>query len=461
MRYLALIFYSIICFSVSNLYANGITDIFEHEQQTQLLMDIEAAMAQAQAKNGVIPQWAADEIQNKADASLISATMLGDEFQIVRHRMVAFLNVWSRQMDKGAEQYLHFGATTVDIYDTLLVLQLLKATDHFILAQRAIEEQLMVIADKHKTTPMVGRTLGQHALPITFGKKVSGWLGENRRHIERLKSIRIKLRKSAILKGAVGSYLGLGDQAIAVEKDFATFLDLDQPYSDDWHGSRDVLADYALTLALASKSYSRWGQEIFLMQSTDLAEVLEQRSSSAVSSSSMPHKNNPSRSEALLHHGRTIPRLAEVLLDDVVNFYERDNTSRPNRTMAGLTTAAASMFRDTQTLLRRIQINETNMKNNLNRTDGMLTSQRLVMALAPAMGKQVANDLIHQLAKQAFASEARFVDVLIADKVVSKYLSAQQIRDLTDSSTYLGLDVELVENVISDVKAARNTDPVK
>ena len=418
-------------------------------------------MAQAQAKNDVIPQWAADEIKTKANAGLVSEAALREEFQIVRHRMVAFLNVWGRQMDNGAEQYLHFGATTVDIYDTLLVLQILSAVDQFIVAQRAIEERLIMMSDKYQSTPMVGRTLGQHALPITFGKKVSGWLGENRRHIERLKSIRIELRQSAILKGAVGSYLGLGEQAIAVERDFAAFLGLDEPYSDDWHGSRDILAQYALTLALVSKSYGRWGQEVFLMQSTDLAEVLEQRPATAVSSSSMPHKNNPSRSEALMHHGRTIPRLAEVLLDDVVNFYERDNTSRPNRTAAQLTIAAASMLRDTQTLLNRLQINEAKMRENLDRTDGMLTSQRLVMALAPAMGKQVANDHIHRLAKQAYAGELRFAEVLIQDPEVSKHLDAQQIRDLTDPSTYLGLDAALVQNVIRDVRAARKTDPVK
>ena len=317
------------------------------------------------------------------------------------------------------------------------------------------------MADKYKATAMTGRTLGQHALPITFGKKISGWLGENRRHIERMKTIRDKLRRSAILKGAVGSYLGLGDKAIAVEQDFAELLGLDAPYSDDWHGSRDVLADYALTLALASKSYGRWGQEIFLLQSTDLAEVVEKRASSAVSSSSMPHKNNPSRSEALMHHSRTVPRLAEVLLDDVINFFERDNTSRPNRTMAELTSPAATMLRDTNTLLRRLQINEANMRRNLDRTDGMLTSQRLVLALAPAMGKQVANDHIHKLAQQSYTSGDRFVEVLIKDPKVSEHLSAHEIRELTDPATYLGLDVALVEAVIAEVQAARKTDPVQ
>ncbi len=461
MRTLVLFNIASLLFYVSTVSATEVDALFEHEAQTQFLMDIETAMARAQAKHNVIPAWAAEEIANKADASLVSASALANEYQVVRHRMVAFLNVWGRQMDDGAEQYLHYGATTVDIYDTLLVLQLLNAIDQFIQSQRIIEQRLISLADQHKTTVMVGRTLGQHALPITFGKKMSGWLGENRRHIERMKTIRSKLRRSAILKGAVGSYLGLSEKAIAVETDFAAFLGLDRPYPDDWHGSRDVLADYALTLALIAKSYGRWGQEIFLLQSTDVSEVVEKRPATAVSSSSMPHKKNPSRSEALIHHSRTIPRLAEVLLDDVINFYERDNTSRPNQTMAEITNATATMLRDTDTLLRRLHINDTSMRNNLNRTDGMLTAQRLVMALAPALGKQVANELVHELAQQSYRSGDRFAEVLSNDSRISEHLNQDQINALTDPSTYVGLDGALVDAVIEAVRTARETDPVQ
>ena len=418
-------------------------------------------MALAQAKHGVIPQWAADEIKAKANADLVTAEALSTEFSIVRHRMVAFLKVWGRQMDNGAEQYLHFGATTVDIYDTLLVLQLLDAVDVFLVDLRSIEERLIQKADMYKATPMVGRTLGQHALPITFGKKLSGWLAENRRNIERLKDIRIKLRQSAILKGAVGSYLGLGEMAMLVEQDFAKNLGLDTPYADDWHGSRDVFAEYAQVLSLISKSFGRWGQEVFLLQSTDINEVSEKRPDTAVSSSSMPHKNNPSRSEALMYYSRKVPRLAEISLDDVVNFYERDNTSRPNRNMADITKVASSMFNDAKALLSRLHINESAMRENLYKTDGMLTSNRLVFALAPKMGKMAANDHVIMLARKAKSSEQRFVDVLLNDAVIRQHLSETAVRELVDPITYLGLDSALVEAVIEQIQSARKNDPVK
>lgn len=461
MRRLRLFLCLIVTFFVTfNVSAKSVTELFEHQHKTQRLMDIEAAMAEAQAKHGIIPSWAADEIKSKAKAELVSEEALANEFSIVRHRMVAFLKVWGRQMERGAEEYVHFGATTVDIYDTLLVLQLLDAIDLYLLDLRAIEEQLISQADQYKSTPMVGRTLGQHALPITFGKKLSGWLAENRRNIERLKDIRLKLRQSAILKGAVGSYLGLGDKAMQVEQDFSNLLGLDTPYADDWHGSRDVFAEYTQVLALISKSFGRWGQEVFLLQSTDIGEVSERRPGTAVSSSSMPHKNNPSRSEALIYHSQKIPRLAEIALDDVVNFFERDNTSRPNRNMSEISIAAEAMLRDAKALMERIQVNETAMIENLNKTDGMLTSKRLVFALAPEMGKMSANDHVIKLARLAQNTDKSFVDVLLADEMVSKFLTEKQVRDIVNPVTYLGLDSQLVDAVIQQVKDARKLDPV-
>jgi adenylosuccinate lyase len=271
--------------------------------------------------------------------------------------------------------------------------------------------------------------------------------------------VRADLRKSAILKGAVGNYLGLGDDAIAVEKDYAAFLGLDVPFPDDWHASRDVFADYATTLAKISKSYGRWGQTIFLMQSNDLGEVLERRPATAVSSSSMPHKNNPSRSEALIHYSRIVPALAEVILADMVNFYERDNTSRPNDTLAELSRTAEQMMADTGTLLQRLEVKPSAMLANLNRTGGLITAQRVLQALIPKLGKQQASDIIYSLAKQAYSSGQTFAEALSADKQVTQHLSAKEIASLTDTASYLGLDALQVDAVINYVETLRKTDP--
>ena len=129
--------------------------------------------------------------------------------------------------------------------------------------------------------------------PITFGKKMSTWLGENRRNIERLEHVKNKIRQSGILKGAVGSYLGLGENAIKTEALMMQKLGLDEPHKDDWHGIRDVFAEYALTLALVSKSFGRIGNELTLLQMTELGETEEDLGADAVGSSTMPQKKNP------------------------------------------------------------------------------------------------------------------------------------------------------------------------
>ena len=296
--------------------------------------------------------------------------------------MVALINVWRRALPSDVRDYVHFGATTVDIYDTALTLQLRRSTLLLIGRLRHLETVMMDLAISTKDAVMPGRTLGQHALPITFGKKVSTWIGENRRHIERLKAVLRELERSAILKGAVGTYAGLGDKAIEIEQSFANELGLKSAYPDDWHGTRDVYASYALTLALIAKSYGRIGQELFLLQITDIGETTELRSSTSVSSSSMAQKVNPSKSEVLIQASRSIPRLAEVVLDDVINFFERDNTSGPNAVLEEISIQSDENLKIAAQLLTAIEIDRETMRSNFARSKGFIMAQRVTNALS-------------------------------------------------------------------------------
>jgi len=432
--------------------------VFDAAHEVQTLLDIEAALARSQASLDIIPDWAAEEITRKADASYVPLDALAAERDRVRHRMVALLNVWGRSLDDGAEEYVHFGATTVDIYDTLLVLQLLDAGQLLRDDLLELEAVMMDLAQRHRETVMIGRTLGQHALPITFGKKVSTWLGENRRNIERLDTVLARLERSGILKGAVGSYLGLGPQGMAVEARFVEELGLAPPYPDDWHGARDVIADYAVTWALVARSLARVGNELFLLQMTDIGETEEVRRASAVGSSTMPHKKNPSKSEALMHYGRTIPRLAEVLLDDMVNVFERDNTSRPNRIPAELSIEAAGMLRAATGLLRDLRVNEAAMRRNLDRTRGLVMAQRVTFALADELGKSTANDAIHEVASYALENNLGLREAIRAFPEVSGHLDDAELDALLDVETYVGLAAEQVDAVIAWCEAAREAE---
>lgn len=437
---------------------NTVEQIFSDEHALQLVLDVEAAIARVQAKHGYIPEPAAQEISQTATLSVVPLAAVTKERSRVSHRMVAVLNVWRSALSEPSAQYLHFGVTTVDIYDTLLALQLVNASTTLLRDLRGIEAILIELATQYKSAPMVGRTLGQHALPITFGKKVSTWIGAISRNIDRLKFARSQLQHCAILKGAVGTYSGLGPNAIEVERDFAGELGLAEPYSDDWHGSRDVFAYYALSLALISKSFGQIGQEVFLLQSTDLGEVSERRSPVSESSSSMPHKSNPRLSESLIHASRRIPRLAEIVLDDVISFYERDNVSEPNAVIREATMEVATMLQNAQELLSGLEVHEDAMRENLGKTKGYLMAQRVALALSEEIGKAHADELLKNLIKNAVASGQNFRDALQGNAAVRQHLTESQLDSLLVAETYTGLAQQEVDAVISHAKARRNSE---
>ena len=433
--------------------------VFSDAALNAYVLELEAALARAQAEQGVIPRSAADAITEAAVPANIPQDAVDAEYDRVRHRMVALLNVLRRSLDADSADYLHYGATTVDLYDSARMLQLAETIDHLIADLRVIEMQLIALAQDHRNTVMIGRTLGQHALPITFGKKISGYIGENRRHIDRLIDLSERVDRSVIMKGAVGSYLGLGPRGQAVETVMAAELGLPAPYPDDWHASRDVFAEYALTLSMISRTWGRFGQEIFLMQMTDLAELVEVRSGSAVGSSTMPHKNNPSLSNALRQHSRSVPRLAEIVADDMINYFERDNTSRPNRALEDVTLAAEDMLSDASRLIARLRIDPEQMRANLDRSGGWIMTQRVVFALAGEMGREHAENRLRALADEARETGATLREALEGDQDISAILNADELDALLDPATYLGLDAALVDAVIAEALAAREADP--
>lgn len=440
--------------AVAQTPPHSVEDLFSPEYQNQLVLEVEAAIAAAQAAEGVIPDSAAREIADKADIRYTPIEEVRREYSQVRHRMVAILNVWKRSMSKAAADHVHYGVTTVDVYDTVLTLQILAAIDHLNRSMLDIEDRLLSLAEAHRDTPMIGRTLGQHALPITFGKKVAVWASVNRRNIERLEEVAARIERLGVLKGAVGTHLGLGSEGAAIERRVARSLGLAEPDPADWHGARDVYAEYAQVLALIAKSNAAIGEEIFRLQMTDINEVSEGRSESAVGSSTMPHKTNPSRSESLIHFGRTIPRLAEVLLDDMVNAFERDNTSRPNTVVEDITIAASDMLSDASMLLERLEINEAQMRANLDRTGGLIMSQRIVLDLSADIGRESAEEHVRIAAGMASEGGASFRAALLADPVIGPLLK-DNIDMLLDPTTYLGLAGEQVDKTVASLRKAK------
>ena len=426
--------------------------IYSYDNTNQIVMNIEAALARAQASQGIIPEWAAEEITKKAEVRYMPKTEVDAENEFVRHRLVSRLNVWKRSLENGAEEYLHYGATTVDIFDTVLVLQIKASLGILINDLIEIENLLLKLTKDNIETYMAGRTIGQHALPITFGKKTSTWLAENRRNIERLKAVEEKINRSVILKGAVGTYLGLGPKGIETELLMSQELGLGTPYIADWHGVRDVFAEYALTLALISKSFGRIGDELTLLQMTEIGETLENLGFKAIGSSTMPHKKNPRGPGNLVNFSRIIPRQSEIILDDMVNSFERDQP-RSDETLKDISITAELMTNTAIRLLNELEVNKDVMRKNLNITNGLILSQRVTYFLADIIGKDTAESMIHDIAMKAIAENISLSDAIKNDKIASQYFTDQDLKNLLDPETYIGLAIEQVEIIINQIES--------
>jgi adenylosuccinate lyase len=431
-----------------------VANIFKASYKNQLFMDVEVALAEAQSELGIIPSWAANEISSKADIKYLSQKDIDKEHKLVRHTLVARLNVWKRSIDKDAAEYLHYGATTVDIWDTVLVLQIKDSIDLLIDDLLEIEDYLLTLTKDNLYTYMPGRTLGQHALPITFGKKTSTWLAENRRNIERLQHVQSKINKSGILKGAVGSYLGLGTQAIETEKLMMINLGLDEPSKDDWHGIRDVFAEYALTLAIISKSFGRIGNELTLLQMTELGETEEYLGSRSVGSSTMPQKKNPRGPGDLLEYSRIIPRLSEIVLDDMINSFERDGEKSDDE-LKQISIVTEQMLDRAKPLLKELKVNKQKMRDNLDLTNGLILSQRLTFYLADKIGKDTANELMHDVAKYALENNLTLEEAALQNSIVSKNITESELKNILDPETYIGLAVKQAQLIIQDIENKR------
>ena len=428
--------------------------VYSYDNTNQIVMNIEAALARAQASQGIIPEWAAEEITKKAEVRYMPKTEVDAENEFVRHRLVSRLNVWKRSLDNGAEEYLHYGATTVDIFDTVLVLQIKASLGILIDDLIEIENLLLKLTKDNIETYMAGRTIGQHALPITFGKKTSTWLAENRRNIERLKAVEEKINRSVILKGAVGTYLGLGPKGIETELLMSQELGLGTPYIADWHGVRDVFAEYALTLALISKSFGRIGDELTLLQMTEIGETLENLGFKAIGSSTMPHKKNPRGPGNLVNFSRIIPRQSEIILDDMVNSFERDQP-RSDETLKDISITAELMTNTAIRLLNELEVNKDVMRKNLNITNGLILSQRVTYFLADIIGKDTAESMIHDIAMKAIAENISLSDAIKNDKMASQYFTDQDLKNLLDPETYIGLAIEQVEIIVNQIESNR------
>ena len=428
--------------------------IFSDENRVQKWFDYEAALALAKAELGIIPKAAAAEIAAKAKVANVDLAAVAAEIRRIKHPLVPALRALQAACAGDHGEYLHFGPTTQDVLDTGMVLQLKEAHAVLLRDLRCVGRELYRLAEAHRATPMAGRTHGVQALPITFGHKCAIWLAELGRNHDRLEKSAARNFVGG-MTGAVGTQASFGAQAFALEKNLMARLGLGLA-DIAWQVARDRLADYASALGLVGGALAKIAHEIIILSHNEIDEVAEPFDYGKVGSSTMPHKRNPVICEGVLAVGRALRASVSLMQEALVVEHERDaSTWRLEwKAMPECCLMTGAMLAQMKVVLGGLEVHADRMRRNLDALGGFLMSERVMFALADKVGKQSAHELVYAVAMRGIDRGATFEQALTADGQVQGALGAQELRDLLDPTTYVGLAPEIVDRVLAETKAA-------
>lgn len=431
---------------------NPIYRVFSISETVSWICRVEAALAKVQAARGIIPAAAAQEIQRKALSQTVDITALRAEIDATGHPFLGVLRAWSRELEGDAAQWVHYGATTADIFNTVLILQIRRAATLMLEQMREIETQWIALALAHRQTPMISRTLGRHALPITFGMKLASWLAEHDRSIRRLRQW-LSNHATGIMSGAVGSYAAFGPDGPAIEAEVMAELGLKPPEAADWKGSRDRYAEFGAALAIAARGYGRLAQEIFLLQGDDIREVDE--ANPGIGSSTMPHKSNPLLCIDIMSRCREVSAELPTLLEWMMTLHDRDS-SWQDPSLQRMCQAFARTLDMSRQLADRLVVHPANMLRNLHRTQGHILAEDLVFRLAPKLGKAVAHELLHATLREARTSGISLQDAIAAQPALAAEFDADALS--LPPPHHIALCAEVTDRALAAIERRRN-DP--
>src|SRR6187455_921706 len=410
--------------------------------------EVEIALAKAEARCGVIPVEAAEEIAKRTDVSALDFDLLRSETDIVGYPILPLVHQMAKQCG-DAGRYVHWGATTQDIMDTAVVLQVragLEIIERDIAALRGI---LAGLAKRYRDTPMAGRTHLQQALPVTFGYKCAIWLAMFDRHAERLAQLKPRVLVGQFA-GAAGTLASLGDKGFEVQKAFCQELCLDVPVAT-WHVARDGLAETVNLLALVTGSLGKIALDIMIMASTEFAEVYEPFVKGRGASSTMPQKRNPISSELMLAASKAVRQHAGLMLDAMVQDFERATGPWHAEWIAVPESfvLTAGALHQAKFMLGGLIVDERRMRKNLDLTSGLIVAEAVMMGLAPRIGRQQAHDVVYGACRIVNEKGGTLADALAKDPAITKHLDRAAIDRLTDPANYLGMAPQMVDRVLA------------
>lgn len=431
----------------NNFSTSEMRAIWSEQNRLEKQVAVEVALAKAQGELGVIPCDAADAIVAKAEASKLSIEQIAKQAAKAKHSLMSTINALQDQVG-DAGQFIHYGATTQDIVDTATVLQLKQSFAIIERDTKLVACELKKLAKQYQYLPMVGRTHGMQALPTTFGFKLAVWLDEFVRHLQRLSEIKQRVLVGNI-SGAICTYAAIGELGVQVEARTLTLLDLNTP-NIGWQAARDRFSEYASVIALISGTLGKMGNEFYNLMRTEINEVEEPFSDGKIGSTTMPHKRNPAALEGLA--SLTAPLLKSVALihESMKVEHERDAMSWRAEWIAlpEINLYLSSQLQTALAVLQGLKVNAERMLTNLTLQNGLLLSEKVMFEIGKRLGKQTAHRLVYQSAMQAFEQNKTFKAVLLADPILNKEFTEDELDSWLEPVNYVGLAPEKVEQVI-------------
>ncbi|MBY8936570.1 3-carboxy-cis,cis-muconate cycloisomerase [Pseudomonas fluorescens] len=436
--------------------ARNMREVFCDQGRVQAMLDFEAALARAEARVGLIPSAAVAPIAAACNAGLYDFAALGEAIATAGNSAIPLVKALGKQIaarDAEAERYVHLGATSQDVMDSGLVLQLRQALELIESDLAQLADSLATQAQRHVATPLAGRTWLQHATPVTLGMKIAGWLGAVTRSRQRLRELKPRL---LVLQfgGASGTLAALGEQALPIAEALAEELQLTLP-EQPWHTQRDRVVEFGAMLGLIAGSLGKFGRDISLLMQTEAAEVFEPSAPGKGGSSTMPHKRNPVGAAVLIGAATRVPGLVSTLFSAMPQEHERSLGlwHAEWETLPEICCLVSGSLQQARLLADGLEVDAARMARNLELTQGLVLAEAVSIVLAQRVGRDTAHHLLEQCCKRAVAEQRHLRAVLGDEPQVTAELSNAELDHLLNPAHYLGQAKTWVERAVAEHNA--------
>lgn len=423
--------------------------VWSDENRTQKYLDIEAALARVQARLGLIPQAAADEIVSHCGLEQIDMDKLRAQTERIGYPILGVVSQLNALCRDKLGEYCHWGATTQDITDTATVLQIREALDLVEAELEGIAKALAKLAREHRDTPMIGRSNLQQAIPVTFGYKMAGLLSAVQRHQERLAQLRPRVLVGEFA-GAAGTLASLETGAMETQAGLCAELGLAQP-AIAWHTIRDNIAEVGAFLGIVGGTLGKLSMDVKLMMQTEVGEVFEPYHHGRGSSSTMPQKRNPIAS-CYIHATISVVRQhAAALMDAMVADHER-STGPWEIEWIVLPEAfclMAGALKQSRAVLEGLEVDALAMRRNIDMTHGLVMSEAVMMGLGPYIGREYAHDLVYDICREALRQQRPLLELLCENAEIMKHVDRAALARMCDPAHYLGQSGTMVDRVLA------------